>query len=305
MSFSPLEHPAVWTADQLNDRSSWQGDFSDSDPVAIRKQLECGDGIMLLRGFPVSENDKDSARDIFLQWCEGLGTAVSQNEKGSRVFDVSDAGFGKDDLRTRGPNTNRKLSFHTDRCDVIAFLCWKQAKEGGENEVVSSMAVYNQIGRERPDLLEVLEEPFLYKRHNVDLGNQSATCEQPIFSFCEGHFACSFLRVLINRGHEDPELPDLSPQQIEAMDFLEEVAGRPENSVRFRQEPGDVLLLNNWVTLHRRSSFVDSDLPEEKRCLFRVWLSMPDSRPLDPAFEANYGSVAAGSVRGGMRAADS
>ena len=126
-------------------------------------------------------------------------------------------------------------------------------------------------------------------------------CEQPVFSFFEDHFACCFLRVLIDRADADPDLPDLTPIQKEALDFLEETAGRPENAVRFLQRSGDILLLNNWVTLHRRSEFVDRDVPAEKRCLFRVWLSVPNSRPLVPAFLDNYGSVEAGAVRGGMR----
>ena len=107
--------------------------------------------------------------------------------------------------------------------------------------------------------------------------------------------------MLINRAHSDPELPNLTDKQIEAMDFLESVAEQPQMAYHFRQEPGDVLLLNNWVTLHRRSAFIDHGDPEEKRCLFRAWLSMTNSRPLDPKFEANFGAVGAGEVRGGFK----
>lgn len=296
-----IEHPSVWRGEELGRSQSWVSDFGTLDAAAIQDQLENGLGVVLLRGFPLKGLDKSSAREAFRDWCSGLGTLLSQNEKGDTLFDVSDSGFGKEDPRTRGPNTNKKLSFHTDRCDVIGFLCWKQAQSGGENELVSSMRLYNEIARRRPDLLEVLMESFVYKRHTVDLGNALPYCEQPIFSFQDGHFACSFLRVLINRAHADPELPDLTEKQIEAMDFLEALAEEPGISHRFRQEPGDVLLLNNWVTLHRRSAFVDHDNPDEKRCLFRAWLSMPNSRPLDPRFEANYGAVGAGEIRGGFR----
>ena len=163
------------------------------------------------------------------------------------------------------------------------------------------MHLYNEVAQRRPDLLKVLMDSFVYKRHTVDLGNEQSYCEQPIFSFRDGHFACSFLRVLINRAHSDPELPNLTDEQIEAMDFLESVAEEQQMAYHFRQEPGDVLLLNNWVTLHRRSAFIDHDDPEEKRCLFRAWLSMPNSRPLDPRFEANFGAVDAGEVRGGFK----
>ena len=296
----PLVHPSVWKGEQLREHPEWSAPFGSLSAEEIRERLENGPGALLLRGFPVEQHDKDSAREAFREWNGSLGTLLSQNEKGDTVFDVSDAGFGKDDPRTRGPNTNRKLSFHTDRCDVISFLCWKQALSGGENQLVSSMHLYNEIANRRPDLLPVFEESYPYKRHSVDLGNPKQYCEQPIFSFAENSFACSFLRVLIDRAHSDPELPDLSEPQLEAMDLLEEIADEPGQAYHFRQEPGDVLLLNNWVTLHRRSAFEDSEDPDEKRCLFRIWLAMPNSRPLDSRFAANFGATGAGEVRGGF-----
>ena len=36
---------------------------------------------------------------------------------------------------------------------------------------------------------------------------------------------------------------------------------------------------------------------------WRVWLSMPNSRPIDPMFAGNYGATEAGAIRGGMQAA--
>lgn len=95
----------------------------------------------------------------------------------------------------------------------------------------------------------------------------------------------------------------MTPVQREALDFLEGVATEPDLHVRFRQEPGDMLLLNNWVTLHRRTEFEDFFEPERCRHILRAWLSVPNSRPLDPLFADNYGAVEAGAIRGGMTAA--
>ena len=164
-----LDHPAVWDADRGLDRFAVE--FGDLSVDEIRDRLENGEGALLLRDFPLEEHSKDSARRSFLDWCRELGTPVSQSVAGEEVFDVEDAGLDSSDPRTRGPNTRKKLSFHTDRCDVIAFLCWKQAQSGGENEIVSSMHLYNEIEKERPDLLAVLKETFVYKRHTVDGGN--------------------------------------------------------------------------------------------------------------------------------------
>ncbi len=290
----------MWKGDGLSQSPDWKWDFSNTDPRAVREALESGPGALMLHGFPIDQYDRNEAREAFRSWCGELGNLLAQNERGDTVFEVTDAGFGSSDLRIRGPNTNKKLSFHTDRCDVIVFLCWKKALIGGENEVVSSMHLYNEIAQRRPDLLKILMESFTYKRHTVDLGNESRYCQQPIFSFHNGFFACSFLRVLIDRAHADPELPDLTPQQIEAIDFLEVVAGEPGQSCRFMQERGDILILNNWVTLHRRTAFEDGESPEEKRRIFRTWLSMPNSRPIDERFEANFGATGAGKVRGGF-----
>ena len=71
---------------------------------------------------------------------------------------------------------------------------------------------------------------------------------------------------------------------------------------RFFLERGDLLFLNNWTTLHRRTEFEDHDTPELKRHLLRVWLSVPNSRPIDPLFVDNFGATEAGAIRGGMRA---
>ena len=67
-------------------------------------------------------------------------------------------------------------------------------------------------------------------------------------------------------------------------------------------ESGEILLLNNWTLLHRRTAFEDYLDSARKRHLLRVWLSMPNSRPIDDSFKANFGATEAGAIRGGMQA---
>ena len=273
----------------------------DSRMATIQQSLEKGTGATLLRGIDLSGLSDEHAKLMFWLVTKRLGTAVSQSATGERIFSVQDAGFDSSDKRARGPNTRKRLSFHTDRCDVIAFLCVRQAMEGGENDVISSVSLYNRIIRDRPDLCQVLMQPFYYMRHNVDQGNQKPYCRQPIFSIHEGHFAANILRVLIERAHQSPDLPDLTALQREALDYLEECAEDKSLYHRFRLEPGDMLFLNNWVTFHRRTEFVDADQEDQKRLLYRIWLSMPNSRPIDPLFVENYGATGAGEIRGGMK----
>ena len=328
-----IEHPGLWRGEALWRRDDWEVRLSDDDvdqlksavdgcsdrdAESIRKedfqlraladrlskvqrQLEEGSGFAFVRGLPMERFDEDRLRRLFWGIAIHLGTPVSQSAAGERIFSVADAGYSADDARSRGPNTSRKLSFHTDRCDVIGFCCHRQARSGGENYIVSSMALYNEILERRSDLLAVLREPFYYLRHTVDDGNDQPWCRQPVFSFCEGYFAANLLRVLIDRAHAHPDLPDLTPEQIEALDLVESLASDPALHATFRQEPGDMVFLNNWVTLHKRSAFEDWPEPERRRHILRIWLSMPNSRPLDPMFAGNYGSVKAGAIRGGMK----
>lgn len=327
-------HPAIWRGNELLTRPDFlqtldnaeiaelaaaaedidRADWDDLTPESfgwptlsdrlarIQATLETGSGATLIRGFPVERFSEETIQRLFWGMVQHIGTPISQSAKGERIFHVRDEGYRLDDARARGPNTRKRLSFHTDRCDVIAFLCHRQAKAGGENDIVSSVALYNEIHRRRPDLLAELMQPYYYRRHNVDLGNDRPFCRQPIFSFCQGHFAASFLRVLIERAYESPEVPAMTDRQREALDYLEEVAEDEAMHLRFRQKPGDILLLNNWVTLHRRTEFEDFDDPERKRHILRIWLSVPNSRPIDPLFIDNFGATEAGAIRGGMRA---
>ena len=236
----------------------------------------------------------------YLDLCKQVGTPVSQSADGDLLLSIKNEAFGKNDSRTRGPNTNKRLGFHTDRCDVISFLCLMPAKSGGENQIVRSQEIYTCIKKERPDLLVILEEKFPYKRHVVDKGNTNPFVMQPIFSEKNGYFACSYLRVLIDRADKDEDCPNLSPLQREALDFLDLVCERTEFQERFTLQKGEILMINNWTLLHRRTAFVDHTEPKRKRHLLRVWLSVPNSRPLDDSFAENFGSTLAGDVRGGM-----
>ena len=271
------------------------------DHQKLADELENGSGMVRLSApKSLAIFDFEQSSRWFLDFCQQLGTPLSQSSNGDLVLSIRNESYGKEDPRTRGPNTNRRLSFHTDRCDVIAFLCLNPAKNGGENQIVPSTTVEAIIRKKRPDLHATLIKPYPFKRHVIDRANPSPFCMQPIFSWKDSLFACSYLRVLIDRADADPNCPDLTPQQKEAIDYLDEVCEREKLQTRFTLKTGDLLLLNNWTTLHRRTGFEDFQDPQKRRHLLRVWLSMPNSRPLDEAFRANFGAVEAGALRGGI-----
>lgn len=315
-------HPAAWRGTELLEREDWEvrlssaeleeleraGENADGDRLTlptlaptlerIQDRLEVGSGATRIRALPTNRWGEELSERIFHGLALHLGTPVSQSATGEVVFQVRDEGFAENDPRFRGPSSSKRLRFHTDRCDVIAFLCLKAARAGGETYVVSSMALHEEMRARHPELIAVLEEAYVYLRHTVDTGNELPFVRMPIFSHHEGHFAANLLRVLIERADRDPALPDMTVEQRAALDALDGLAEDPSLHVRFDLEPGDLLLLNNWVTFHRRGAFQDG---ADKRHLLRIWLSVPNSRPLDPRFREHFGATEAGALRGGMR----
>ena len=187
-----LTGAGVWKGGDLASRTEWQGRFEEANPLQIREELESSRALML-SGFPVAQYDRDGARTAFMDWCSRLGTLLSQNERGKRRLM-----WRMRDLRIATLvcvaliRTKTLVSYGLLRCHLL--FCAGERAEGGENELVSSMHLFNEIGKRRPDLLEILMQPFVYKRHKVDLGNELPYCEQSHFSFRDGFFARSFFR---------------------------------------------------------------------------------------------------------------
>ena len=60
---------------------------------------------------------------------------------------------------------------------------------------------------------------------------------------------------------------------------------------------GDIQLVSNHAILHARTDFEDYAEADKKRDLLRIWLNIPDARPLTHEFATRYGP---GSARLGV-----
>src|SRR5215213_7205632 len=89
-----------------------------------------------------------------------FGNARSQNAKGHLLGHVRDLGLATSDPNVRTYQTTERQHFHTDSCDIVGLLCLKTAKSGGLSSLTSSMAIYNEMTRRRPDLVARLFRPF-------------------------------------------------------------------------------------------------------------------------------------------------
>ncbi len=266
----------------------------------VRETLENGPGMFLIRGFPAERYQAADLRIIYWALGKYLGTAVTQSAEGDVLGDVRDLKVDLAGPKGRGYKTNAELEYHTDSCDVVALFVLRTAKAGGRSMIASSVAAHNEILRRRPDLLEVLYQPFTWSLQNQNREGDSPTYEQPIFTMHDGHFACRYIRTHIRSAQRYAGVPRLTDAQNEAIALLDAIVADESMHFSMMFDPGDIQILNNHVTLHARTHFEDYDEPDRKRHLLRMWLSMPNTRPLSPALGQIYKDRRAGAVRGGF-----
>ena len=277
----------------------------------ISDELENGLGAVRLRGLPVERYSDDDIRRIF--WGLGchLGTALYQNARGEIMGEVRDETKRSDKTyaeaepgrivssRARARSTG-PLRWHTDRCDVIALLCVRNAKAGGISKLTSIVTIYNEILRRRPDLLALLCQDYWRARPSDEDGVAATRAfALPVFGVQDGKLTCQYSRTYVEQAQEFTEVPRITAAQNEALDLLAEVA--EEVCLLSPFVPGDIQLLNNHVIFHGRTAYEDDSASQQERLLFRLWLSMPNSRRLPRGFETLWGSAEPGALRGGVQ----
>ena len=246
----------------------------------IRHDLKDGLGLALIRGLPLDAMTPVEAATLYWGIGRHLGTAVSNNPDGDMIGHVMDLGGDYEAPTQRGYQTRATMDYHCDQCDIVGLLCIQTAKSGGLSKVASSIAVYNELLRRRPDLIGVLAEPFCWSKHAEADTGEKGFYESPVFNFLEGNLCTSFGPKHMEKGHALPEAPDMSALQAEAIRVAEDIC--EELHYAMELERGDIQLLNNSVALHTRTAFEDWPEPERKRRLWRLWLVAPDMRPPTP-----------------------
>ncbi len=121
--------------------------------AVIAEEVVNGRGFALMRGMPVAQWSLEKSAAAFFGVGAYLGNARSQNEMGHVLGHVRDVGRNaENDPTARIYQTTERQTFHTDSCDIVGLLCLKTAKRGGSSSLVSSMTLYNEVLKRRPDL---------------------------------------------------------------------------------------------------------------------------------------------------------
>ena len=244
--------------------------------VDIREELRDGRGFVLLRGLPVAEWSREQSAIAYYGIGTHLGRALSQNAQGHMLGHVKD--LGGDYATARGYLTNATMTFHADLCDYVGLLCLHPSMSGGESRIASSITLYNEMLKRRPDLAAELVADFYYSRHGEIPPGMEPWFKMAPFSIARGYLSVRGVSSYITKAQGLPGVPPLTVAQKAAMALYQQVVDEIAFDMTFEQ--GDMQFLNNYVTLHTRRAFQDWPEPARKRHLYRLWLADEQSRPI-------------------------
>jgi hypothetical protein len=277
-------------------------DLGSAWPVitASLREVRDGTGFAILRGMPREGLTADEFE--LLTWAIGLhiGVARPQGKASPFMTAVRDAGTVYRTGKGRGYSSSADLDFHTDSADIVLLTCYNVARSGGMSMVSSSVTAHEVMVTERPDLAELLHQPYYFSRQQEQAPDEGSFYPNPVYDEGDGLLFSKWNRNRLRSAQAIDGVPPLSVQQLEALDLLDEILRRPSVMHSMYLRPGDMQILNNHVTLHSRTEFEDHAEPALKRCLFRLWLAPPDGVELPESWLPAYRAVAAGAVRGGI-----
>lgn len=265
----------------------------------LRETLVHGIGFHLLRGLPVGQYDMATSAAIFCGIGAHLGVARSQNAKGHLLGHVTDVGADLSDPKTRIYQTTKRQTFHTDSTDVVGLLCLREAMEGGDSLLVSTLTLYNEMRARHPDLAPLLFQPLATDRRGEVPDGMDPWFEIPVLNWHQGKLTGLYQRTYIDSAERLTDAPRLSDQHREALDAWDALTNDADLHLKMRLQPGDMQFVYNHHLLHDRTGFSDWPDPDQRRHLLRLWLAIPGDRALPPVFTQRYGPIEVG-ARGGI-----
>lgn len=243
----------------------------------LRELIMNGRGAVVVTGVTRDRYDEDAFERIYWGFGTHWGNAAVQSSKGDRLGHVRDV---KDNPHRRGYQTSAELLYHTDAYEVVGLMCVQKAFAGGESHLVSVLSMHNEILRNHPEFLEPLYRGFPTSVIEAR-GTPYAVTDYnvPVYSNVDGKVSCLYSRTFMRAAAD--ELKVKIPSDLDAAcDYFDELSNRPDLRVELTLEPGEMMIWNNFTTLHARKAFEDK--AEMTRHLLRLWLNVPQGRPVVP-----------------------
>jgi hypothetical protein len=235
-----------------------------------RGELRDGRGFVLIGGFPVDVWSPAEVETAFWGLGLHLGEPGAQNEEGDLLGHVKDLSAAERYADERLYRTSKSIRFHCDAADVVGLLCLGASREGGASRLVSSVAVFDHLVVERPELAARLFEPMLLDARRPPGPGTQYTPVLP--SAFDGTRLRTFMHLDYYTSVERHPGVSLDPRARELLAAWEGYAERPEVHLDMQLVPGDLQLVSNHTVVHARTAYADD--PAAPRHLLRLWLSL-------------------------------
>jgi len=240
--------------------------------AAWRDEVATGRGLQVVSGVPVDSWSVEEASAFFWGLGQHLGRPGAQNRRGELLGHVRDTGADRTDRYVRQYLTTQDIPFHCDAADMVGLLCLCTARSGGLSRIASSVSVYNELLRRRPDLAPRLFEPFMLDTRDEAEANGLKALPVPPCRYAGGVLRTFWHSEYFRTAQRHPGIR-LTDAENELLDLYDGIAASPEFHVDMALEPGDVQLLSNHTVIHARTDYQDHAEPALKRHLLRLWVS--------------------------------
>ena len=304
----PIEHPSAWTSAEIGGKEGLMHRMRPEHVAALwslveatrhlapdavtreqfdhplindlmkaaRHEIMNGKGAIVLAGLDMAGVSEEDFARIYWGLGTHLGVGAVQSYRKDKIGKVQKE---ENNPTGRGYLMDVELRSHTDFHEMLSLASYRKAPNGGgESGAVSSLAIHNIILKEHPEHLKALYEGFFHEA----AGTKAISPDKvPVFCNVEGRVSC-YYHGLFQMAAAKQMGVELPAELVAAQKFFSEVAQRPEVRADFMLEPGEMLFWHNFMILHSRTSFKDT--PEQKRLLLRLWLNLPDGRPMHPSF---------------------
>jgi len=241
--------------------------------AAWTRELAEGRGFLVVRGLPVERWSEEQAALAYWGLGLHLGRPGAQNPDDELLGHVVDTGENAANPFVRRYRTAGDIAWHCDLADVVGLLCLRTARSGGASRIVSSVSVYNELLRRRPDLVARLYEPFCLDRRD-EHGTGAPWVPVVPCRHAGGQLRTFYHSDYFRSAVRHADVLPFTDDEQTLLDLYEAIANEPDLYLDMQFAPGDIQLVSNHVILHARTAYEDHPEPARRRHLLRLWLSL-------------------------------
>ena len=166
------------------------------------------------------------------------------------------------DLHSDGPQLNTPPKY-------VFLACIKNSTHGGDNIIVNCKKIFSVLKRKNREVFDVLNNRYFIERRGFSYSNLNVF-SKPIFSLDNEVFRFRYLRTYIEAAYKIKNI-NMPESKRNALDILDSYLNNKKYQDQFKLNPGEILIINNNLLAHGRTSFSINN-NKGQRDYLRVWI---------------------------------